>query len=181
MRTWRPSLPGTTRPSGRPSSGRYNCVMWDKWHQYKSTLSELLWYSIHPHPAGVCHSHGSAACHSSHCWSLLILVTTLLAKFLFFTTLIKTWFESIELLSPQRTCEVFYSDSSWLVHGILVSENTSRYGVTFFYFCIKFCLIISPFFFWQSHVLCHLHCTILLWRAEVMFLCNKPYNTNIHA
>lgn len=62
-------------------------VMWDKWHRYKSTLSALLWCGVRPHPAGVRHSHGSAACHSGHCWSLLILVTTLLAKFLFFLPL----------------------------------------------------------------------------------------------
>lgn len=86
--TWRPSLPGTTWPSGRPSSGRYSYVMWDMWHWHKSALMVLFWYTVCP-PAGVCYSHGAAARHSSHCWSLLILVTTLLFSVLFLSLCLK--------------------------------------------------------------------------------------------
>lgn len=99
-RTWRPSSPGTTRPSGRPSSGRYNSVTWNSWSQPDSSLSALLWYSVHP-PAGVCHSHGSAAGHSGHCCTLLILVTTPLS-FFFFVCLLPLWLKPD--LNPVTVC-----------------------------------------------------------------------------
>lgn len=89
-RTWRPSSPGTTRPSGRPSSERYNCVTWISWSQPDGSLSALLWYSVHS-PAGVRHSHGSAAGHSGHCCTLLILVTTPLIFLLVFLLLLLLW------------------------------------------------------------------------------------------
>lgn len=78
---WRPSSPGTTRPSGGPSSGRYEHE--NKWHQSDtSTKTSItvtrppLWHNVRL-PAGVRHPHGPAACDGGHRRPLLILVTAL--------------------------------------------------------------------------------------------------------
>lgn len=83
MRTWRPSLPGTTRPSGRPSSGRYAAVFPE--NREKINLEPKQIISTDVSLAGLRHPHGPAARHCRHRRPLLILVSPVLYFTLFFT------------------------------------------------------------------------------------------------
>lgn len=85
MRTWRPSLPGTTRPSGRPSSGRYAAVFPE--NREKINLQPKQIISTDVSLAGLRHPHGPAARHCRHRRPLLILVSPVLYFTLFFYTL----------------------------------------------------------------------------------------------
>lgn len=122
-RTWRPSSPGTTRPSDRPSSGRYDCS-----RNTPVTLAALFWRCVPP-PAGLRHPLGAAAGHGRHRGPLFLLVTPLLKELVYSFVLAEMviWL----ILHLQHACEVLHPDPSWPVHGILVSEikaNTTFFG-----------------------------------------------------
>lgn len=81
---------------------------------FSCRCTPFSWFSCWPQWPLLHSSHSGN--HPADLFISIIIITT---------TLIKPWSEYSECLSPQCTCKVFHSDSSWLVHGILVSENSS--------------------------------------------------------
>lgn len=128
--------------------------------------------------AGVRHPHGPAARHCRHRRPLLILVSPVLYFIWFYFLHCDTWQESSGLFPPQCSSQVFHPDSSRLVHGFLVSEKSLFHlGSHHHRFLRCSAQIIHLPFVLQPHVLCNLHCVVLLWRAEVIILPDPEYNT----
>lgn len=161
MRRCRLSSPGTTRPSGEPSSGRYlrkRCIK-KKWQWCREVHCITVTLYLVPQVYAILMVQllvtvaivGLFTFWYFFCSSALSIIHK---KSL--TSLIEVWIANDFIRSSrlQRTCEVFHPDPSWLVHGILVSviltsrlaaRDTSGVSYTLFFESLfhPFSLVVS--------------------------------------